>query len=351
MLESSRDNKKVAVVLFNLGGPESKESIKPFLFNLFYDKYIITLPKFLRYFIAWMISSRREKTAQEIYSRIGNKSPILEETIAQAESLEQKLKVDTSVDYKVFVCMRHWHPMSTKVVKEIKEFNPTEIILLPLYPQFSTTTTLSSIEDFSEAINKRLPNILCKTICCYPKNKSFIQSHVDLIIQSLEKIQNRDNCRILFSAHGLPKKVINSGDPYQWQVENTVRSIIEQLPFFKIDYVISYQSRVGPFEWIGPNTEDEIEKAGKESKELVIVPVAFVSEHSETLVELDIEYKEIAEKHKISYVRVPTLSVNDYFINSLKDMVVNAVKSDFGFIYSDEMRRLCPKNYGRCPCK
>ena len=344
-------SKKTAIVLFNLGGPDSKEAVKPFLFNLFNDKYIITLPKFLRYLVAWLISSRREKTAQEIYAYLGDKSPILEETKAQADALEKSLQESSDVDYKVFICMRHWHPMSNEVVKDVVAYNPDEIISLPLYPQFSTTTTLSSIEDFSSKIKKKLPSILYKTICCYPKDKSFIQSHVGLIAEALEKINNKDNYRILFSAHGLPKKIIESGDPYQWQVENTVQSIVDQLPFAEIDYKISYQSRVGPLEWIGPNTEEEIEKAGKEQKELVIVPVAFVSEHSETLVELDIEYKEIAAKHSINYVRVPTLSINNYFIESLKNMVINANNSESNFLCSNEMKRLCPANYSKCPCK
>ena len=350
MLENSK-SKKTAIVLFNLGGPDSKKAVKPFLFNLFNDKYIITLPKILRYLIAWFISSKREKTAQEIYSYLGDKSPILDETRAQADFLEKSLKSFLGADYKVFICMRHWHPMSDEVVKDIIDYNPEEAILLPLYPQFSTTTTLSSIEDFSSKIKKKLPNILYKIICCYPKEKNFVQSHVDLIIKAQEKIVEKDNYRILFSAHGLPKKIIESGDPYQWQVENTVRAIIDQLPFAEIDYRISYQSRVGPLEWIGPNTEDEIEKAGKEQKELIVVPVAFVSEHSETLVELDIEYKAIADKYSMNYVRVPTLSVNSYFIDSLKNMVVNASKSEGSFLYSVEMKRICPTSYSKCPCK
>lgn len=350
-MSKSSKNKKTAIVLFNLGGPDSKSSVKPFLFNLFNDKYIITLPKILRYLVACLISSRREKTAQEIYAHLGGKSPILEETKAQADSLEKSLRTSSDVDYKVFICMRHWHPMSNEVVKDIVAFNPDEVILLPLYPQFSTTTTLSSIEDFSDKIRKKLPDILYKTICCYPKDKTFIQSHVDLISQAMEKINDKNNCRILFSAHGLPKKIIESGDPYQWQVENTVQSIIEELPFSQIDYKISYQSRVGPLEWIGPNTEEEIEKAGKEQKELMVVPVAFVSEHSETLVELDIEYKAIADKHSINYIRVPTLSINNYFVESLKNMVINATNSESNFLYSNEMKRLCPANYSKCPCR
>lgn len=350
MLESSK-NKKTAIILFNLGGPDSKKAVKPFLFNLFNDKYIITLPKIFRYFLAWIISSRREKTAQEIYANMGNKSPILDETKAQAIALEKVLKGRINSEYKVFICMRHWHPMSDEVVKNVLDYNPDEVILLPLYPQFSTTTSLSSIEDFLDKIKKKLPQIIDKTICCYPKENSFIQSHVDLIVKAIERIKDKNNCRILFSAHGLPKKIIESGDPYQWQIENTVKEIIKRIPFSYLDYRISYQSRVGPLEWISPNTEEEIKKAGEEQKELLLVPVAFVSEHSETLVELDIEYKEIADKYGINYVRVPTLSCNDYFIDSLKNMIINASNFEVNFLYSNEMKRICPSSYSKCPCK
>jgi len=350
VLESLK-NKKTAIILFNLGGPDSKKAVKPFLFNLFNDKYIITLPKVFRYILAWIISSRRKKTAQEIYAYMGDKSPILAETKAQLVALEQALKGELNSEHKVFISMRHWHPMSDEVVKNVLDYNPDEIIQLPLYPQFSTTTSLSSIEDFLDKIKKKLPNIRDKTICCYPKDNSFIQSHVDLITKSFEQIKDKSKCRILFSAHGLPKKIIESGDPYQWQIENTVKEIMEQIPFADIDYRISYQSRVGPLEWIGPNTEEEIKKAGQEQKELLIVPVAFVSEHSETLVELDIEYKEIADKYGINYVRVPTLSCNDHFIDSLKNIIINASNFESNFLYSNEMKRICPSSYSKCPCK
>jgi ferrochelatase len=343
-------SKRTAIILFNLGGPDSKKAVKPFLFNLFNDKYIISLPKVIRYFIAWFISSRREKTAQEIYGFIGNKSPILEETKAQSSSLEKALKGSLQTEHKVFVCMRHWHPMSDETIEKVEEYKPSEVILLPLYPQFSITTSLSSIEDFTDKLKNKFPKIDYKTICCYPKDKKFIQSHVDLIVSSFEKIKDKNNCRILFSAHGLPKKIIESGDPYKWQIESTVKAVIEQLPFPKNDYRISYQSRVGPLEWIGPNTGEEIEKAGTEQKELIIVPIAFVSEHSETLVELDIEYKKLADNWKINYIRVPTLSINNYFIESLKEMVINASNHGSSFLYSNEMKRLCPASHSKCPC-
>lgn len=362
MSENSKDKsknkgakKEIAVILFNLGGPDKKESVKPFLFNLFYDKYIITLPKFFRYMIAWLISSRREKTAQEIYSHIGDKSPILEETNNQANLLEKSLNEDDlnqqKKHYKVFVCMRHWHPMSPEVINNVKEYAPDEVIMLPLYPQLSTTTSVSSIEDFQERIDQHMPSVMTKVVCCYPRNKEFISSHKNLLLKSLESVKEQNNYRILFSAHGLPKKTIKSGDPYQWQIEETVRLIMQDFPIKDVDYKVTYQSRVGPLEWIGPNTEDEIENAGKEKKDLVIVPVAFVSEHSETLVELDIEYKEIADKHAINYVRVPTLSSDEHFISALKGIVQETSDFSDNYFFSDEKKSICPDIYTKCPCR
>jgi ferrochelatase len=345
-------NKKVAIVFFNLGGPDSLNAVKPFLFNLFNDKYIITLPKIFRSIIAWIISSRREKIAREIYSQMGNKSTILEETQNQAKAVKEYLNDKVKFDYEIFTCMRHWHPMSLEVIKKIENYAPDELILLPLYPHFSTTTTGSSIEDFiSEKEKTSLKNTKCKTICCYPTDSNFIRSHVDLIMNMTKELDRNKNYRILFSAHGLPKRVIKSGDPYQWQIESTVKHIIKNIPLQRIDYRITYQSKVGPLEWIGPNTEDEIELAAKQGLDLIIVPIAFVSEHSETKVELDIEYREIAEKYKISYKRVPTLSINKFFIKSLGEIIIKTTEKEEEFVASSEFTKICPDSFGKCPCK
>lgn len=340
--------KKVAIVIFNLGGPGSLEAVKPFLFNLFYDKYIITLPAFFRYIIAWLISSKREKFAQKIYSHTGNKSPILGETLAQKDALAAVLKNRADFDFEIFVSMRHWHPMSDEVAAGVEKYSPDEIILLPLYPQFSTTTTLSSIEDFRRALNKTgLGNLPVKTVCCYPDDPDFIESHAELIKKSIE---GRSNYRILFSAHGLPEKIIKSGDPYQWQVEKTVKDITGRLGVDNLDYRITYQSRVGPMKWIGPNTEDEIKLAAREKKSLIIVPVAFVSEHVETLVELDIEYRSIADEAGIDYIRVKTPGTDDRFIDSLAGMVIKFASLDEEITTSSRLRRICPGKFSWCKC-
>lgn len=327
-------NKKIAVVLLNLGGPDNLGSVKKFLFNLFYDKLIIRLPNPLRWIIAKIISSKREKTAIEIYKKMGGSSPILSITTKQAEKLQEELNKDLNNTYKIFVSMRYWHPFAKEVIEKIKEFDADEIILLPLYPQFSTTTTQSSVEEYKKLWNKDL-----KIICCYFNNQNFIKAHVDLINNAINKVEGK--YRILFSAHGLPEKIINTGDPYQWQIEETTKEIIKNLKQ-TVDYVVCYQSKIGPLKWIGPYTEDEIKRAAQDKLSVIIVPIAFVSDHSETLVELDIEYKELFEKESnLNYIRVPALNDNIYFIQSLVDQV-NLVNID------QKLNRLCPAKFCKC---
>jgi ferrochelatase len=304
-----------AVILFNLGGPDSPEAVQPFLFNLFNDPAIISVPNPMRYFLAKLISSRRAPKAQEIYKYIGGKSPILENTNAQAQALEAAL----GEEYKTFVCMRYWHPMSDDVAQRVNDYNPDEIILLPLYPQFSTTTTHSSMNDWNRACRKIKLECPTRSICCYPTQKDFIFAQADLVRKAYESASLLGTPRVLFSAHGLPEKIIAKGDPYQWQVEQTTLKVVEALDIHGLDFVNCYQSRVGPLKWIGPSTEDEIVRAKKDNVPIVLVPIAFVSEHSETLVELDIEYRHLAGES--GYFRVPTVSLAPHFIEGLKALV------------------------------
>ena len=334
---------KKAVILFNLGGPDRLESVEPFLFNLFNDPEILSIPSILRYPLAKFISKKRAPVAKNIYKEIGNKSPILELTQDQAISLENKLLAKGH--YKCFVAMRCWHPRAIDVIKKVKEFNPAEIILLPLYPQFSAATSGSSINEWNNLCKEQNFNIKTKTICCYPTESNFIESHVNLIKKTIQNIGDK-NFNLLFSAHGLPEIKIKKGDPYQWQVEETVKMIMSKLNDENIDYTISYQSRVGPLKWIGPPTDEEIIKYSKQKKGIVIVPVAFVSEHSETLVELDIEYKKLAEENGCSfYKRVPALGIEENFIKGLVELVLK--QETRGKFVSSVM---CPGNYKKCPC-
>jgi len=334
---------KKAVILFNLGGPDKLESVEPFLFNLFSDPAIISIPTIFRYPLAKFISKRRAPVAKNIYKEIGNKSPILELTQDQANSLENNLS--KKGDYKCFVVMRCWHPRASDVIKKVKEYNPEEIILLPLYPQYSASTSGSSINEWKDVCKKENYEVKTKTICCYPTEDNFIESHVNLVKRTIKNLENK-SFKLLFSAHGLPENKIKKGDPYQWQVEQTVEGIMLKLKDENLDYIISYQSRVGPLKWIGPSTDEVIVKYSKEKKGIVIVPVAFVSEHSETLVELDIEYRKLAEKNGCSfYKRVPALGIEEYFIKGLSKLVLQQ-KTRGNFVSSV----MCPNKYVKCPC-
>ncbi len=334
---------KRAVILFNLGGPDKQESVEPFLFNLFNDPAIINIPSIFRYPLAKFISKKRAPVAKNIYKEIGNKSPILELTQDQANSLENNLS--KKGDYKCFIIMRCWHPRASDVINKVREYNPEEIILLPLYPQYSASTSGSSINEWCDLCKKENYHIKTKTICCYPTENNFIASHISLIKKTLKAIEDY-NFKLNFSAHGLPKSKIKKGDPYQWQVEETVKKIMSNLESENLNYIISYQSRVGPLKWIGPPTDEVIIKYSKEKKGIVIVPIAFVSEHSETLVELDIEYKKLAEKNGCSfYKRVPALGTEENFIKGLAELVLKQ-KTRGNFISS----LMCPNKYVKCPC-
>jgi ferrochelatase len=345
--------KKTAVILFNLGGPDEIKAVKPFLFNLFNDPAIIDLPKAARWLAAKVISGRRKAKATAIYNKMGGKSPILELTNLQAQALEKYLSAQgengggDKTDYRVFVSMRYWHPMSDTVVKNVKNYAPDRIILLPLYPQFSTTTTASSFKDWDRAAAKAGLNAQTTKICCYPSDFNFIAAHAKLIRDAYWKASESGKPRVLFSAHGLPEKVVKKGDPYQWQVEKTVSMITQVLAIEELDYVICYQSRVGLLKWLEPSVEAEIKRAGNEKIPVLTVPVTFVSEHSETLVELDIDYRNLAEKSGVTgYVRVPSLGTEPLFIEALAELCLNADQEKT--ICSCGEGRTCPENFEKC---
>ena len=339
---------RLAVVTFNLGGPDSLEAVQPFLFNLFHDPAIIGLPQPFRWLVAKLISRRRAPIAREIYSHLGGKSPLLEFTHAQATALAEELSgVDDSVE--IFVCMRYWHPMADSVVTAVKAFDPDEIVLLPLYPQFSTTTVGSSLTDWHRAASKVNLSVTTHAICCYPVEKGWVAAQADLVTKAIAN--SPDRTRILFSAHGLPCKIVEGGDPYQWQVEQTAAAVVSAIGGHD-DWVVCYQSRVGPLEWIGPSTEDELVRAAKDRSGVIIVPIAFVSEHSETLVELDIEYREMADELGLTtYIRVPAIGTHPEFIKGLADRI-RQVRADRGPgpFGGAEGTRLCPASFNKCPC-
>jgi ferrochelatase len=336
---------KLAVVLFNLGGPDSLEAVQPFLQNLFSDPAIISLPGFVRKPLAKFIAKKRAPLAREIYRHLGGRSPILPETEAQARALEEALAREGH-EAKCFIAMRCWHPFTKEAVEAVKAFAPEEIVLLPLYPQHSTTTTQSSLGEWRKEAARQQLAIPQAEICCYPSEEGFVAALADLVSQALAKRKPATPYRVLFSAHGLPKRIVERGDPYQWQVERTVEAVLTRLSCEGLDWRICYQSRVGPLEWIGPATDAEIRRAGEEQKGLIVAPVAFVSEHSETLVELDIEYGKLAAKSGVpDYIRVPTVRTHEAFIGALASLVTTALQARTQA--ANAGKRICP---GHCVC-
>jgi len=318
---------KLAVVLFNLGGPDTLANVEPYLRNLFSDRAIIDLPSILRLPLARLIASRRAPVARQIYGHMGGGSPIVPETEAQARALESALAA-AGHEARCFIAMRCWHPFTSEAITAVKAYQPEHVVLLPLYPQFSTTTSQSSLKEWSRQSRQAGLAMPAHEVCCYPFEDGFVDAAADLLDQALHRAKSGIHYRVLFSAHGLPKRVVDRGDPYQWQVERTVEAIIARCKTRGLDYSVCYQSRVGPLEWIGPATDAEVRRAGAERTGLTVMPVAFVSEHSETLVELDIEYARLAEESGApDYIRVPAVRTHPAFINGLAQLVLAAVGS------------------------
>lgn len=312
--------KKVAVILFNLGGPDSLKAVKPFLFNLFYDPAIIALKNPMRWVVAKIISGKRAPFTRNIYKKIGDKSPLLDQTEQQAKALEQILNDDSDILHKCFIAMRYWHPFSHETVQQVKNFKADRIILLPLYPHYSITTTGSSLIDWNRTALKDGLDTTYRAVKDYPIAEGFIAAHVTMIEAARGKLDHPENYRILYSAHGLPEKIIAAGDPYRAQIEMSCKAIQEKLGH--PDHVVCFQSQIGPLKWIEPYTTDEIERAGKEGKSIIIVPIAFVSEHSETLVELDMDYRDLASEVGVKdYIRIATIGCHESYITTLANLV------------------------------
>jgi ferrochelatase len=337
---------RLAVVLFNLGGPDSPAAVKPFLSNLFRDPAIIQLPAVVRYPLAAMIASGREKVAQANYARMGGRSPILEETQAQAAALQAALQGRApDLEVRTFIAMRYWTPRAEATAREVAAFQPDEIVLLPLYPQYSTTTTASSVKEWAKAYRGKGRT---RMVCCYPNAQGLVEAHVEAIRGKWETA-GKPEVRLLFSAHGLPQKVVDAGDPYAAQVAATAAAIAARLPELA-DWKVTYQSRVGRLKWLEPSTEDEIRRAGAEGKGVIVVPIAFVSEHVETLVELDHEYAEVAIAAGCApYLRAPTPGVRQAFIDDLADGVIVSL----GRMGGPEPYGpwLCPAGLTQCACR
>lgn len=325
--------KKIAVVLFNLGGPDSLQAVKPFLFNLFNDSAIISVPQPFRYLLAKLISLRRGKEAQKIYASLGGASPLLENTNRQALSLSKALIKEKRCTFKVFVSMRHWNPFFSETLEEIKIFDPNEVIFIPLYPQFSTTTTGSFYGHVQHVLKQENISFTPIFIRSYPDLPELIEAMFDLSRKILGDLYTRgDDATLLFSAHGLPEHIVKKGDPYPEHLERTCKALkakIENIfPGNKFDIRLCYQSKVGPLPWLKPSLEEEIKLNAQTNKGIVIFPISFVSEHSETLFELDQYYKDLAVSlGALFYFRIPTASTHPSFIRGLQKLVFEKVFS------------------------
>ena len=340
--------RKVAVVLFNLGGPDGPDAVRPFLFNLFNDPAIIGLPGLFRTPLARLISGRREETAKANYAIMGGGSPLLPETRRQAEAVEAELALRLpDAEVRCFIGMRYWKPFVEDAAREVAAWHPDEILLLPLYPQYSTTTSGSSLQAWEKAYRGPART---RAVCCYPDQSGFADAYAASIQRTWEQGGRPENVRLLFSAHGLPEKVVKGGDPYQAQVEATAAAVLARLAWAG-EWEVCYQSRVGPLKWIGPATDDCIRRAGADGKGVLIVPIAFVSEHVETLVELDHEYKALADASRVPvYLRAPTVSVAEAFIAGLADTATAALAREPA-VETACGGRWCAASWSRCPAR
>ena len=322
---------RVGVLLLNLGGPDQLEDVRPFLFNLFSDPEIIRLPfSWLQKPLAWLISTSRAKKSQENYKLIGGGSPLRRITEEQARALQAALR-ERGQEAQVYIGMRYWHPFTEEAVARIKRDAIDQLVILPLYPQFSISTSGSSFRllDALWQEDPSLQKIDYTVIPSWYKRSGYLQAMADLIQQQLDQLENPDEAHIFFSAHGVPLSYVEeAGDPYQQEIEECTELIMRQLNRPN-PHTLAYQSRVGPVEWLKPYTEEAIlELAEQGVKTLVVVPVSFVSEHIETLEEIDIEYREIAEEAGIhNFQRVPALNTHPVFIQELSEMVVNAMNA------------------------
>jgi ferrochelatase len=337
----NKPNPRIAVVLFNLGGPDGPSAVRPFLRALFSDPAIIAGPWIIRQPLAALIAAGRERSAIANYAVMGGGSPILAETRAQAWNLETVLKgAVPEASIRTFIAMRYWKPLTTETAAAVAAFEPDEIVLAPLYPQFSTTTTASSLAAWREAYHG--PGRV-HALCCWYDNPGLIEAHAARILRTWEAA-GRPRVRLLFSAHGLPQRIANTGDPYQWQIEATCAAVAERLgPGW--DWQICYQSRVGPLKWLGPSTPEAIGSAGRDRIGVLIDPIAFVSEHIETLVELDRDYAELAARSGVpAYLRAPVVGIEPHFIEGLAGAICRALEREG--VAPDG--KACPTGLARC---
>lgn len=325
-----KSNKQVGVVLLQLGGPDSLDTVEPFLYNLFCDPDIIDLPMafLFRKPLAKWISSRRAPKVQDFYKKIGRKSPLLKLTLRQAKALE--LVLNKNIQAKTYVCMRYWHPMTDAVIDSLYRDGISEVILLPLYPHFSKTTTGSSVNEWNRVLSARGSNSLhMKLVEEYCEHPMYIRAIVQNINIALKRVPENDRSKVhlVFSAHGTPVKLVKNGDPYQSQIVRTYEAVVSGGKF-GLNHHLCYQSKVGPEKWLEPSLDSTIERlAADHVSHVLVIPIAFVSDHSETLWEINMESKAEAKELGIKYFDMsPALNTNPFFIKALADVVLKQVQ-------------------------
>ena len=324
-MTSPAKDQRIGVLLFNLGGPETLADVRPFLFNLFSDPDIIRLPfRALQKPLAWLISTQRYNLSQSYYEQIGGGSPLRRITDEQARALEQAL-ASRNISARAYVGMRYWHPFLEHALEQIRGDEITHLVVLPLYPQFSFSTTGSSLNRMKELTSANgdvAPRITI--VEKWHDDPKYIAAMSNIISEELAGFPDQvpSGTHIVFSAHSVPVRYIDEGDPYLDQTQQTVRAIMERLGNHR-PHSLSFQSKVGPVKWLRPSTDEMIRSlAGKGESQLLLVPVSFVSEHIETLYELDILYRKVADEVGIAhYRRVPALNCRADFIDALADLV------------------------------
>ncbi|MFN6539987.1 MAG: ferrochelatase [Nostoc sp. EkiNYC01] len=336
---------RVGVLLLNLGGPDKLEDVGPFLYNLFSDPEIIRLPfRWLQKPLAWFIATRRTRTSQENYKQIGGGSPLRRITEAQGEALKEQLGY-LGQPADIYVGMRYWHPYTEEAIAQLTQDNVEHLVILPLYPQFSISTSGSSFRLLEKLWQEdpKLQRIDYTVIPSWYKQPGYLQAMAELIAQELEQFPNPNDVHIFFSAHGVPKSYVEeAGDPYQQEIEECTVLIMQTLNRPN-GHTLAYQSRVGPVEWLQPYTEDALKELGAQGvKDLLVVPISFVSEHIETLQEIDIEYREVAEESGIhNFRRVPAPNTHPVFINALAELVIDALKNpSFKLSQAAQMKKM-----------
>jgi ferrochelatase len=309
---------KKAVLLLQMGGPDSLDAVRPFLLNLFTDREIIKIgPAWLQPLIARIIVKKRAAHVEENYSLIGGKSPLRELTEEQARSLEQVL----GDNYRCFVAMRYWRPSTIEALAAIRKAGIKDITAVSLYPHYSRATTGSSIKELKKVLAESKVDFNVRYIDSFYNDSGYIDAMAEKIREGLQQFHPLAEVELLFSAHSLPQSFIDEGDPYLAQIEESVRLIMQQ---FTVPHHLSFQSRAGPVKWLEPSTDDMLKKlAGSGVKNLLVVPLSFVSDHIETLHEIDIEYSKKAWELGIAkFARMPSLNSSPRFIEALAALVL-----------------------------